>query len=164
MDLGFATCAAVALVSTALAVSRKTAIHALLYLVVSFLAVAAVFWQLGAPLAAALELIVYAGAIVVLFVFVVMMLDIGTPAGEQERRALSPSAWLGPALLVAFLFAELIGELVSASVPPAPGPIVDAHAVAVALYGPYLVVSELASMLLLAGLVGAFHLGHRRAS
>ena len=50
--------------------------HALLYLVVSLLAVAVIFFLLGAPFAAALEVIIYAGAIMVLFVFVVMMLNV----------------------------------------------------------------------------------------
>ncbi len=65
-----------------LAITRLVAVHALLYLIVSLLAVAVVFYTMGAPLVAALEVIIYAGAIVVLFVFVVMMLNLGTQARE----------------------------------------------------------------------------------
>ena len=69
--------AAIAIVSTFLAISRMNAIHALLNLIVSLLAVAVIFFTLGAPFVAALEVIVYAGAIMVVFVFVVMMLNAG---------------------------------------------------------------------------------------
>ena len=60
--------------------------HALLYLIVSLLAVAVVFFTLGAPFVAALEVIIYAGAIMVLFVFVVMMLNLGQDAERTKRR------------------------------------------------------------------------------
>ena len=82
--------------------------HALLYLIVSLLAVALVFLTLGAPFVAALEVIVYAGAIMVLFLFVVMMLNLGPGGVEQESRWLSGAAWLGPAALALVLFAELV--------------------------------------------------------
>ena len=59
--------------------------HALLYLIVSLLAVAIVFYVLGAPFAAALEVIVYAGAIMVLFVFVMMMLNLGKAAAARSE-------------------------------------------------------------------------------
>ena len=61
-----------------LTITRLNAVHALLYLVVSLLAVAVAFYTMGAPLVAALEVIIYAGAIMVLFIFVVMMLNLGS--------------------------------------------------------------------------------------
>ena len=69
--------------------------HALLYLIVSLLAVALVFFTLGAPFVAALEVIIYAGAIMVLFVFVVMMLNLGARAVAREERlaARPPPGW-----------------------------------------------------------------------
>lgn len=73
--------AAVALVSSAMAITRANAVHALLYLIVSFFALAAIFCALGAPFVAALELIIYARAIMVLFVFVVMMMNAGARQG-----------------------------------------------------------------------------------
>src|SRR5690348_10301523 len=87
---------------------QTNAVHALLYLVVSLLAVAIVFYVLGAPFAAALEVIVYAGAIMVLFVFVIMMLNLGEAAVRQERQWLSPGIWIGPAILSAVLLGELV--------------------------------------------------------
>ena len=76
MELTFYTCALVAIVSTLLVVGNRNPVHALLYLIVSLLAVSGIFFALGAPFAGALEIIVYAGAILVLFVFVVMMLNL----------------------------------------------------------------------------------------
>ena len=68
------------MVATLLVITAKVTLHALLYLVVSLLAVAVVFFALAAPFVAALEVIIYAGAIMVLFVFVVMMLTPGESA------------------------------------------------------------------------------------
>ncbi|HWT46666.1 MAG TPA: NADH-quinone oxidoreductase subunit J, partial [Vicinamibacterales bacterium] len=59
----FYLAAAVALIATALAISRKNVVHGLLYLIVSLLAVALIFFVVGAPFVAALEVIIYAGAI-----------------------------------------------------------------------------------------------------
>ena len=73
----FYVAATVALVATVLAMTRTNAIHALIYLIVSLLAVAVIFFLIGAPFAAALEIVIYAGAIMVLFVFVIMMLNLG---------------------------------------------------------------------------------------
>jgi NADH-quinone oxidoreductase subunit J len=162
MNVVFYAAGAVALVATALALTRLNAVHALLYLVVSLLSVALVFYTLGAPFVAALEVIVYAGAIVVLFVFAVMMLDLGPQATGQERRWLRPRLWLGPGILAAILLGLLAYVLLAASRPPAPGAgPVDPRQVGQALYGPYLLGVELASLLLLAGLVGAYHLGRQ---
>jgi NADH-quinone oxidoreductase subunit J len=132
-----------------------------LYFIVSLLAVAVIFYVLGAPMAAALEVIVYAGAIMVLFVFVVMMLNVGSEAARQERSWLAPRAWAGPALLSAVLLAEVVWVLTGAAGPETAGPSLSPAAVGEALFGPYLLGVELASMLLLAGLVGAYHLGRR---
>jgi NADH-quinone oxidoreductase subunit J len=76
--------ALVALLATLRRDHQRNPVHALLYLVVSLLAVAMIFFCLGAPFAGALEVIVYAGAIMVLFVFVVMMLNLGT---QTMRRS-----------------------------------------------------------------------------
>ncbi len=154
--------AAVAVLATVMVITRAHAVHALLYLVVSLLALAMVFYVLGAPFAAALEVIVYAGAIVVLFVFVVMMLGIGRDATLDVRRALEPRAWLGPALLAAVLAAELAYVLVASGQGDSAGQrVVEAKEVGIRLFGPYLLAVELASLLLLAALVGAYHIGRR---
>lgn len=162
MDIAFYLAAAIAIVATALVVVMPSAIHALLYLIVSLLAVAVVFYVLGAPFAAALEVIVYAGAIMVLFVFVMMMLNLGrAAAAAQERAWLRPTMWIGPAVLAALLLAELVYVLLQAAPAGAAGGEVDSRQVGALLFGQYLLGVELASMVLLAGLVGAYHLGWR---
>jgi NADH-quinone oxidoreductase subunit J len=152
---------AIAVLATALMLTRLNAVHALLYLVVSLLAIAVVFYVLGAALAAALEVIIYAGAIMVLFIFVVMLLNLGETAANDERRLLNASMWVGPSILSAVLIAEfvyILGGESHANIPAPVGP----KQVAAALYAPYLIGVELASMLLLAGIVGAYHLGFRK--
>src|SRR5574342_578453 len=103
MNLLFYISAAVAVVATVLVITRTNAVHALLYLIVSLLAVAMIFFILGAPFAAALEIIIYAGAIMVLFVFVIMMLNLGSQAAEQESQWVRPGIWIGPSILCAIL-------------------------------------------------------------
>lgn len=159
MSFAFFIAAAVAVFSTLMVITRTSAVHALLYLIVSLLAVAMVFFVLGAPFIAALEVIVYAGAIVVLFVFVVILLGMGPGTLVQERQWLRVSSWIGPALLAVILLAELAWLLRGGPPLTKPGAEVDSMAVGVSLFGPYLLGVELASVLLLAGLVGAYHVG-----
>lgn len=153
--------AAVALPAAIMVVVSTNPVHALLYLVLSILALAVVFFAFGAPFAAALQVIVYAGAILVLFVFVVMMLNLGRQTEEQERKWLSPTTWIGPAALSAVLLWQMVQLLwlKGGATTPAGVQEVSAKAVGIALYGPYLLAVELASMMLLAGLVAAYHLG-----
>jgi NADH-quinone oxidoreductase subunit J len=160
MIVTFYIAAVIAVLSTALAITRLNAVHALLYLIVSLLSVALVFFTLGAPFIAALEVIIYAGAIMVLFVFVIMMLNLGPQAAEQERQWLSAKTWLGPAILSLVLVAELAYVLIGTGRVVTTDS-VEPKQVGIALFGPYLLGVELASMLLLAGLVGASHLGRR---
>jgi NADH-quinone oxidoreductase subunit J len=153
--------AAVAIAATVLVITEQHAIHALLYLIVSLLAVALVFLALGASFVAALEVIVYAGAIMVLFLFAVMTLTLGPGEGEQERQWLKTSSWLGPVALALILFFEIVYVLGAGSGVQTGGSPVGPQQVGMALFGPYILAVELASFLLLAGLVGAYHLGRR---
>jgi NADH-quinone oxidoreductase subunit J len=157
----FYIAAAVALISSVLAISRSNAVHALLYAIVSLLSVALVFFILGAPFAAALEVVIYAGAIMVLFVFVIMMISSGHGAVEQERQWMNFGIWIGPSILALVLIIELFFII---SVPQAQmtaNSLVESKQVGIALLGPYVVGVELSSLLLTAGLVGAYHLGKR---
>jgi NADH-quinone oxidoreductase subunit J len=150
----------VSLIATLLVVTRTNASHALIYLIVSLLAVAVVFFLLGAPFASALEIVIYAGAIMVLFLFVVMMLNLGRGSVEQERSWLSPAMWVGPSLLSAVLFVEMV-YLLTGGEAHTSGVAVLPKAVGLALYGQYLLAVELASILLLSALVASYHLGRR---
>jgi NADH-quinone oxidoreductase subunit J len=160
MSLFFYLAAAVATASTVMVVTGRNPVHALLNLVLSLLAVAAAFFMLGAPFAGVLEVIVYAGAIMVLFVFVVMMLNLGRATVEQEKRWLQPRVWIGPASMAALLLVGLLDVILSGGGQAmAALREVGAKEVGIALFGPYLLAVELASMLLLAALVAAYHLG-----
>ncbi len=163
MNTVFYISAAIAVISTLMVITRANAVHALLYFIVSLLSVSLIFFVLGAPFVAALEVIIYAGAIMVLFVFVVMLLNLGGDAAEKERHIMAPRAWIGPGILAAILLAEMTYTLTYA--PTAMGGIVTVgpKQVGISLLGAYLIGVELASMLLLAGLVGAYHLGRRGA-
>lgn len=160
----FYVSAVVAVISTFMVITRMHAVHALLYLVVSLLAVALAFFAMGAHFVAALEVMIYAGAIMMLFVFVIMMLNLGSDAADRERRWMRSTNWVGPVVLASLLGLELIwvmarGEL-GASSTRATSPV----QVGIVLFGPYLLGVELASMLLLAGLVGAYHIGRPQAA
>jgi NADH-quinone oxidoreductase subunit J len=162
MQLTFYIASAVAIASTILVITRSNAIHALLYLIVSLLAAAVIFFSLGAPFVAALEVIIYAGAIMVLFIFVVMMLNLGDAATEQESRWIRPKTWIGPAILIAILFAPFFYFLIIHNGPSFTAAAVNPREVGVSLFGTYLLGVELSAMLLLAGIVGAYHLGRRK--
>ncbi len=154
----FYVAAAIALLSTAMALSRTNATHALIYLIMSLLSVAVIFFIIGAPFAAALEIVIYAGAIMVLFVFVIMMLNLGEAGQVREREWLRPRTWLLPGLLAVILLTELL-LLESGIGGTTTGEAVEPKEVGQKLFGTYVLAVELASMLLLAGLVGAYHVG-----
>jgi len=156
----FYVAAAVAVVSTLLVITRTRALHALLFLVVSLTAVAVVFYTLGAPFVAALEIIIYAGAIIVLFVFTVMLLNIDPKSERGERARVRPASWAGPTALALVLLVELAWAIGSGG-PHVGARVVGPREVGVALYGPYAIGVELASTLLLVALIGARHLGQR---
>ena len=161
MTIAFYVAAAIAVIATAVAITRFNAVHALLNVIVSLLAVAVIFYTLGAPFIAALEVIVYAGAIMVLFIFVVMMLNLGPRSEQQEREWFSGRGWVLPGILALLLTIEFIYILARSSASLAGTAMIVPKEVSLTLFGPYLLGVELASFLLLAGLVGAYHVGKR---
>lgn len=161
MEILFYIASAIAIYATFRVVTNTNPIHALLNLIVSLLSVAVIFFMMGAPFAGALEVIVYAGAIMVLFVFVVMMLNIGPAVADQERQWLTPKTWVLPSVFALVLLAEMLYLLGQGTWQQAGHTLVDAKQVGISLFGPYLLVVELASLLLLAALIAAYHLGKR---
>jgi NADH-quinone oxidoreductase subunit J len=161
MNIIFYVAAAVALLSTVMVITRYHAVHALLYLIVSFLSVALIFYLVGAPLVAALEIIIYAGAIMVLFIFVVMMLNLGSQSEEQEKDWMTPGVWIGPVVLSCILFAEFMIVFFSARESSEGLHMVGIHQVGISMFTEYLLGVELAGMILMAAIMGAYHLGSR---
>jgi NADH-quinone oxidoreductase subunit J len=161
MNVVFYLSSAIAILATLMVVTRSNVVHALLYLILSLLSVALIFFVLGAPFVAALEVIIYAGAIMVLFLFGIMMLGLGPRSSRQERAWLHPGSWAVPSIFAAVLLAELVYVLVIGRTRVSGAVVVDPHQVSLTLFGPYILGVELASTLLLAGVVAAYHLGRR---
>jgi NADH-quinone oxidoreductase subunit J len=126
------------------------------------MALSVVFYILGAPFAAALEIIIYAGAIVVLIIFVIMMLNLKAEAIEQERKWLTPEVYIGPGILSIILLAELIYIISMGETSGTSSKVVDVKEVGMSLYGKYILAVELSGMLLMAGIIGAYHLGRQK--
>jgi NADH-quinone oxidoreductase subunit J len=152
---------ALAVISSVLAISRMNPVHGLLYFIVSLFSSAMVLLSLGAPFAAALEVIIYAGAIMVLFIFIIMLTNPGLENRGYEQGIATLRFWIGPSIIVLVLLVQIVfaiifspeNALVQNEIGPKP--------VGIALFGPYVLAVELASMLLLAGIIGALHLGRK---
>lgn len=161
MNLFFYIAASIAIISTILAISGRNAIHSLLYLILSLLAVSVVFYLLDAPFVAALEVIIYAGAIMVLFIFVTMMLNVGLEK-KMEKKWLNPKMWIIPAILAAILLANLLFALKSSHSGAGGTVVVQPKQVGISLFSTYLLAVEIAGFLLMAGVIGAYHLGSQK--
>lgn len=161
MNLFFYIAAVIAILSTIMAITGRNAIHSLLFLILSLLAVSVMFYLLDAPFIAALEVIIYAGAIMVLFIFVTMMLNIGLEK-KQEKRWLNPRMWLIPSILAAILFVDLMLAVRTMETVVEANQIIEPKQVGISLFSTYLLAVEIAAILLMAGVIGAFHLGSQK--
>jgi NADH-quinone oxidoreductase subunit J len=151
------------LAATALAITRRNPMHAIVYLIVSFFALAPLFYLLGAPLLALLEIIIYAGAIMVLFIFIVMMLRIevtsSTP-GQWFRQwfpAVALSALSG-LVMVILIWQEPSQQTVL------PLAMASPREFGLFVFRRYWFAVEIASFLLFVALVGAYYLGRKGAN
>ena len=164
--IAFYTISAFILGFAILVVSTKDTVHSVLFLVLDFLFVAALYTLLGAPFLAAIQVLVYAGGIVVLYLFVVMLVNLKRPpeAHHDPRRRTKLGFGLAAAVL-----AEL-GAIAAAGssrplTPIAPGlamPVTgNTEQVGWMLYTSYLIPFEIASMLLLVAMIGAIVLAKR---
>ncbi len=148
------------MITTGIAITRRNLVHAVVYLVFSFFGSAMMFYLFGAPLLAVLEVIIYAGAIMILFLFIIMMIR----AEASEERLFPIRQWL-PIAVVGTVYL-ILGAVV---VNTAPGSEVTLE-IALAepkAFGEYLfqrhwLVIEIVSLLLLIALIGALYLGRKR--
>jgi NADH-quinone oxidoreductase subunit J len=149
-----------ALGATLMCITRRNPVHAVIYLVNAFFALALIFYILGAPLVAAWEVIIYAGAIMVLFLFIIMMLELApteVPSGPGWRR------W-GP---VALLSAVLLGcTILLMAVDPGSGRegptfYASPREFGYALFHEYALAVQVVSFQLLFAAVGAYYVGRR---
>jgi len=143
-----------------MAVTRRNPVHAVIYLVNSFFALALIFYLLGAPLVAAWEVIIYAGAIMVLFLFIIMMLEISPGAGVDRQ---SPGFWQWlPVVLLGIALASCTLMLVQfdpAGSQGIPHWYASPRDFGYALFHEYALAVEVVSFQLLFAAVGAFYVG-----
>jgi len=132
-------------------VLQSNPVHSAFSLIVTFCSLSAIYGLLGAPFIAVLQIIVYAGAIMVLFLFVLMLLNVKREA-PRAGRALAAAA-----LLLGLLFAVQVGTTLSGpGLTPAAGYDASTQAFARQLFSPrFVYVFEATSILILAALVGA---------
>jgi NADH-quinone oxidoreductase subunit J len=161
MDVFFYIAATIAVVATIMAISGKNAIHSLLYLILSLLSISVIFYLLSAPFIAALEVIIYAGAIMVLFIFVTMMLNIGIEK-ETEKKWLNPGMWVIPSVLAAVLLVNFILAVKAVNKVETGLDAIQPKQVGISLFSTYMLGVEIAAILLMAGVIGAYHLGSQK--
>ncbi len=165
--IAFYTLAALILGFGVLVISARNTVHSVLFLVVNFLFVAALYVLLGAQFLAVIQVLVYAGGIVVLYLFVVMLVNLKRPP-EQHR---DPHRRSRLAFVLACVLLAEIGAIalwgyarpaVAAAVPVTSATAAqNVEQVGWLLYTTYLVPFEVASMLLLVAMIGAIVLARR---
>src|SRR5437588_158824 len=165
--IAFYTLAAFILGFAVLVVSTKDTVHSVLFLVLDFLFVAALYVLLGAQFLAAIQILVYAGGIVVLYLFVVMLVNLKRPPeahSDPHRRtnwgfALSIAVLVELGAVAAYSYARPAPALAAAvQTAPVSG---NTEQVGWLLYTSYLIPFEIASMLLLVAMIGAIVLAKR---
>jgi NADH-quinone oxidoreductase subunit J len=151
-----------------LVISTRDTVHSVLFLVLDFLFVAALYVLLGAQFVAAIQILVYAGGIVVLYLFVVMLVNLKRPPeahADPHRKtnwgfALSIAVLVELGAVAAYSYARPAPALAAAAAPAVPlsG---NTEQVGWLLYTSYLIPFEIASMLLLVAMIGAIVLAKR---
>jgi NADH-quinone oxidoreductase subunit J len=164
--IAFYTLAAFILGFAVLVITTKNTVHSVLFLVVNFLFVAALYVLLGAQFLAVIQVLVYAGGIVVLYLFVVMLVNLKRPpeAHQDPHRMTRIGASLAAAILLEVAVIAFSGYVNAppATVAPPPVPVIgNTEQVGWLLYTNYLIPFEIASMLLLVAMIGAIILAKR---
>jgi len=164
--IAFYTISAFILIFALLVISTKDTVHSVLFLVLDFLFVAALYVMLGAQFLAAIQVLVYAGGIVVLYLFVVMLVNLKRPpeAYEDPHRRTRLGFGLAAAVLIelgiiaVFPYVRPAPALAAVPAIPVTG---NTEEVGWLLYTSYLIPFEIASMLLLVAMIGAIILAKR---
>ena len=160
--------ATIVIASGAMTIASRNPVHSVLWLILAFFNAAGLFVILGAEFIAMLLVIVYVGAVAVLFLFVVMMLDIDF----SELRAGFARYWPFASVLAIGLLAEIgaaviawnSGGLTRHPVAPAAKDVPNIEALGTVLYTRYLYIFEGAGLVLLVAMIGAIVLTHRKRS
>ena len=164
--------AVASVVSALLAVTRRSPVHSMLWVLALFLHVAGIFLLLGAEFLAAVQVIVYAGAILIFYLFVLMLLDLPDETARPPFGAHWPlAAAVGISFAALAWFAEVemltpagVGVAPAATTVATGSPQGSLSKIGVELFGPFALPFEIVSLVLLAAIVGAIVLARRRAA
>jgi len=166
--LAFYLFAAITVVAGFMVVTAKNPVHSVLFLILAFFNAAALFVLMGAEFIAMILVIVYVGAVAVLFLFVVMMLDINFVELRQGFLQYLPLGLLVGAILLIELVIIVIGsvaapgQLIAAATPtPDAAQVTNTHALGAVLYTKYVYLFQGAGLVLLVAMIGAIVLTHR---
>lgn len=151
--------AVISVISTLCVILQRNPIYSLLYLIISFLSISGIFFILGSFFAAALEVIIYTGAIMLLFVFIIMMLNHRILVDNQEKKWFQSVFLIISGIVSTILLTELVFIISVLKEQKILFAVVNTKQIGISLFGPYLIIVELSSILLLATLVVIYHLG-----
>ena len=159
--------ATIAVTASLLVIAQRNPMYSVLLLIVSFAALSGLYVLLQAPFVAVIQIIIYAGAIMVLFLFVVMLLNVPTeemPTGQQAKFLGAAGPRRFGALLSAFLAVQLFWAMRALSAQPMPGkdtPATTVAAIGERLFTEYSFAFEATSVLILVAMVGAVILARK---
>jgi len=147
-----------------LVITRKNAVHSALALIVTLLAVAGLYLMLYAPFVAGVQIIVYAGGIMVLFLFVIMLVSLERTVKERQFNRIWPIGLLASCALLALFLGVLAKGKTLFEGRPIP-PLTESNntqQIGLMLYGNYMFAFEIASLLLLVAILGAVIMAKKR--
>jgi NADH-quinone oxidoreductase subunit J len=147
--------AALALGSALVVVMHKNPVYATMSLVLTLISVAVNFVLLGAPFVGVLQILIYTGAILVLFLFVIMLLNVGREEAQRAGQGLQIGVALAGAALFGVLVVLAFGRSGSPAVQPLTPALVDIKALSRELFAQYLLPFEIVGLLLLVAVIGA---------
>lgn len=164
-QIAFFILSAVALISAILVITRRNAVHSVVWLIVTLFSVGGIYLMLHAEFLFAVQVILYVGGIMVLFLFVIMLVNLDVAVKQQQFNR----QWMLALFTVLVLMAELAYGLYQgrrgfalAQVSLAPETLGNTQAVGLALYQDYMLPVEIASLLLLVAMVGAVVMAKRK--
>jgi NADH-quinone oxidoreductase subunit J len=160
----FYAASALAVAATLMVILSRDAVYAVICLIMSLFSTALVFYTLGSAFLAFIQVIVYAGAIMVLFLFVVMMLNLKAGPSAPDLDRPSRKVLVVPVILGVLLLVETFACLALHRPVAGSGSQLDLAAIAQALYTRHYLGVELASLVLLIGIIGGMHLGRAASS
>lgn len=162
--LAFYLFAAATIASALMVVTSRNAVHSVLFLILAFFSASALFVLRGAEFVAMILVIVYVGAVAVLFLFVVMMLDINFAEMRAGFQKYLPIGLVVGGILVFELVAAMYGDAFSGATLPAASEISNTRALGNVLYTKYMYLFQVAGLILLVAMIGAISLTMRRRS